>query len=175
MDINDDNIDIDQLLKLANSIANDNVKNNIPVQEAQLINNNNQQPRQPPSQQSNKPSQQQSQPRQPPQQQSNKPSQQPSQPRQPSQEVQEVQIEKVVENNINSNQDNNQQLGNNELSNFSDISNLSNLSNDISSEVVIEKICKIPKPTFYFIITSIIIGYLLYTFTSSKVPEKKKK
>ena len=46
MDINDDNIDIDQLLKLANSIAHDNAKNNIPMKEAQLINNSKQQSKQ---------------------------------------------------------------------------------------------------------------------------------
>ena len=84
----------------------------------------------------------------------------------------EQKTEQPIDENIN--QDTTQQITDNgELSNYSDISGISNNSN-ILSEEVIEKICSIPKPTFYFIITSLVIGYVLYTFTSPNISEKKK-
>ena len=91
--------------------------------------------------------------------------------KQPEQQVQK-QPEQTIDENIN--QDTIQQITDNgELANYSDISGISNSSN-ILSEEVIEKICSIPKPTFYFIITSLVIGYVLYTFTSPKISENKK-
>ena len=212
MEGNDDNIDIEQLLKIANSIAIDNVQQNNNIIDPQLINNMiqpTQQTTQRPAQQTQRPVQQvqrrvvqpvQQQPaqQQPAQQQQaqqqpaqQQPAQQPVQQQQAQQQPAQQQTQQQPAQQQTQQQEQQpvrqQEQQSNSLAK-SDITGLQDLEqskNDINNnselstssitipQNTLETICNLPKSTFYFVIISITLGFILYTFTTPVNKNKK--
>ena len=222
MEGNDDNIDIEQLLKIANSIAIDNVQQNNNTIDPQLINNiiqPTQQTTQRPAQQTQRPVQQvqrrvvqpaQQQPaqqheqqpvKQQPveqqravqqaQQQTQQHEQQPvkqqpveQQPVEQQRAVQPVQqqTQQQEQQPVRQQEQQSNSLAKSDITGLQDLEQSKNdINNNSESSIssitipqnTLETICNLPKSTFYFVIISITLGFILYTFTTPVNKNKK--